>query len=89
MTFPKLKRLKKITDILNENSERFITLKELLITLNRRIDDKICASSLDKDINSLKNDFDMEIESSSLKFVGGIKLTQKIDFFEQLKRYIE
>jgi len=82
----KFLRLSKIYTLLEiwHDKDLFISGQKLCDEVNDRIDFTVCKSSIEKDIFTLKEDFDLEIKSSP----KGIILVKKIDFRQAMLQYL-
>lgn len=85
MKLPTIKRMKLITDLLNDCEPHKIS--EIHKYVNKRMTIEYCKSQIEKDIFNLKMDFDMDehYESSS----HGIRLTKQFKFIDKLIEYLQ
>ena len=83
MNKTQLRRISAIVKVLNTGE----TMKQEVLRLKviDLIDRDFCKSTLEKDIQYLKMDFDLEFISYG---IYGIKLKEKVDFLEILKLHL-
>jgi hypothetical protein len=90
MTFPKLKRLDRLTEFLNENKGVPKTYSQIYRYLIRYDSAEFCLSTLEKDIFCLRMDFDIDIKRAHQNYSWiGICIDEEVDFFDRLKKYLE
>lgn len=83
MNKTQLRRISAIVKVLNTGE----TMKQEVLRLKviDLIDRDFCKSTLEKDIQYLKMDFDLEFISYG---IYGIKLKEKVDFLERLRLHL-
>lgn len=83
MNKTQLRRISAIVKVLNTGE----TMKQEVLRLKviDLIDRDFCKSTLEKDIQYLKMEFDLEFISYG---IYGIKLKEKVDFLERLKLHL-
>ena len=84
MKLPTIKRMKLITDLLNDCEPHKIS--EIHKYVNKRMTIEYCKSQIEKDLYWVKWNLDMENYEAGAE---GIRLHEKIDFFERLKNYLQ
>lgn len=83
-----LRRWSKILDLLNENIDRYLHIKDIEKMINNRIDIPVSRSTIEKDLVILKEDFDVDFENKNGRN-GGVKLYEKVDFIGRLTNLIK
>lgn len=84
MKIPQLKRVYLITEILNDL--QFHKTKDIQAKINYKMDANYCKSQIEKDLYWVKWNLDMENYEAGAE---GIRLHERIDFFERLKNYLQ
>jgi hypothetical protein len=87
ITLKNLQRLNYICEILNRTYHTKIPINQvdILYKLNSKLDSQICKSQLEKDLQKLKFDFDLDYKASR----RGCYLESEIDFISALKSRIQ
>ena len=85
MKLPTIKRMKLITDLLNDCEPHKIS--EIHKYVNNKMTIEYCKSQIEKDIFNLKMDFDMDEHYESSSY--GIRLTKQFKFIDKLIEYLQ
>lgn len=82
-----LRRQSAIVQVLNNNIGRWTPTTEIMEKVIVLCGEQFCKSTIEKDLFYLKEEFDLEYESTS-GLGGGILINERVDFVEMLKAHL-
>jgi hypothetical protein len=85
-----LRRLSAIVRILRDNKNQYVSNKTLQVKVSAAIDAEVCRSTIEKDLQHLRNEYDLDEYVETKKGLnGGHKMHTDVCFIELLGIHLD